>query len=655
MDGERRLRDLERRVEALERMLQPGAGAQGPHEADGPSSASTHFRPVAGPSSPANSNPQREPPKASFDIERILGARWLARAGVLVLALGVVFFLKLAYDREWVPLVGRFAIAFLGGLGLFALGDVLRTRRIDPHFAQIIAGGGAVISYVTVYMAWVWTDYREALHLNLTLEIALLALVSGALGAYAIWRNLPVMAGVAVGLAALLVAPAGDFSSVGLLFVSLLAFVMLAGATWRRWQSLPLLVVIGVNIAHLFASGERTIPWHLVVASAVVVNVLAHVALHRLNAQAALRHSSSGLSQGLLVLVLGFSLQRGNVGDPLAWSLLGVGAAAVVGVAASRPLAITLAAGGSILLLLWPLVHFSAELWQTVAYLGMGVLALAATTWGGRWARGHAMACAALGTLSLFWLAEFESAVAQQPWFSAALALGIFLLGAALWWKGKGMAFEGDDTAGLIVMAAILLAWPFQQFPNSLWSTAMLSVAAVALAVAGASWIAQRRTVHALALGACAAATLSLLYLAIVHHKVAAHPLGSGALALAVLAAASGVWWSARGEETPERILGVLVGISAPLVYLGYRLDGWQIAVAWALMGLALAGAGMALRDRDLRVASFGVFALVLGRIFLIDFQNLDLPLRVLTFIVTGALLLAAAYLFARVRKEPAA
>src|SRR5206468_456454 len=106
--------------------------------------------------------------------EARLGANWLARAGVLLLALGVVFFLRLAYSRGWVPIPGRFAIGCLGGLALWALGDALRGRRLDPAFAQVVAGGGAVILYVTLYCGFALHAYRAALGLSLPAELALL-------------------------------------------------------------------------------------------------------------------------------------------------------------------------------------------------------------------------------------------------------------------------------------------------------------------------------------------------------------------------------------------------------------------------------------------------------------------------------------------------
>ncbi|MCA1819411.1 MAG: DUF2339 domain-containing protein, partial [Halobacteriales archaeon] len=240
-DEKRRLLELEARVRALESKVWWQESPQPPAPSFAPPAPVTWQQPAATPHPvrPLKEVPQATP-RAQFDLEKVLGARWLARAGVLVLALGVVFFLKLAYDRDWVPITGRFLIALLGGLAIFAAGDLLRTRRIDPAFAQIIAGGGAVISYVTIYLAWVFPDYRSALHLTLEAEVSLLAVTSALLGAYATWRRLPYLAGIAVVLSAALVAPAGAFSTVGLLYVALLDTAMLAAAAWRAWPPLVL-------------------------------------------------------------------------------------------------------------------------------------------------------------------------------------------------------------------------------------------------------------------------------------------------------------------------------------------------------------------------------------------------------------------------------
>ena len=81
-------------------------------------------------------------------------------------------------------------------------------------------------------------------------------------------------------------------------------------------------------------------------------------------------------------------------------------------------------------------------------------------------------------------------------------------------------------------------------------------------------------------------------------------------------------------------------------------LDGWPVTVSWAVVALAAVVAGMAPSLAELRIAAFGVFGLVLVRIFFVDLADLGVVGRVVAFLVTGALLLVAAFLYARGRPK---
>lgn len=742
----------------------PPAPARSPATTGMPPYASAPAQNAA-PAQPA-ARPVQRPTR---DIEQMLGANWLARAGVLVIALGIVFFLKLAYDRNWVPLTGRFAIGVVAGLALFALGDVLRTRKVNAAFTQILSAGGAVITYITIYLAWLFADYRAALGLTIHVELTLLALVSAGVATYATWRNLPVLAGVAVVMAGILLAPAGQFSTVGLLYVAFLNGAILMAAAWRGWGPVVLTATVASNIAHLLAL-TNGVDWRLTAASSVAVNLLAMLAGHR--AREGVQDFPTGTvvggaGAGLQFLILALALDAGQVTHPWGWAALAVGVASLGGAFVSRPLAQGLAPVGAILLLLWPMLHFPWELAQPLAYAGLawaawaltwplpgttkwsdafsvaaaalgtlalfgnglfygaandhpwqtGALALlllgaagaqwvrtnasgfsqtsgaglgvsvalllawpfvqfeaslsqtltlalsalglgaAAVAWNhqGRTLRLVAVACAGVGVLSLLALAGMEDVARSQPWSSGGLALLLLGATAALWLATR----EGRDgpvtpVVALAVGCVLLLIWPFVQFPDSLYQTLTLALVAAALAAAGIFWAPGRRILHFVAAAAGGVAIGSLYVLAQQLDSVHQYPLQAGGITAILLGSAAALWWIGREQQDEaSRPTGLALLTLAPIVYLGLLLDGWGIAVAWAVEGLALAGAGLFLRELEVRIASFAVFGLVLARIFLIDFQSLDLPFRVLTFLCTGAVLLLAAYLFARQRKDP--
>jgi len=54
---------------------------------------------------------------------------------------------------------------------------------------------------------------------------------------------------------------------------------------------------------------------------------------------------------------------------------------------------------------------------------------------------------------------------------------------------------------------------------------------------------------------------------------------------------------------------------------------------------------------RSLRLAGFALLAVAVGKVFLYDMAALDQGYRVLSFVVLGLLLLAAAYAYQRMRR----
>jgi len=593
------------------------------------------------------------------DVESLLGANWLARAGVLVLALGVVFFLKLAYDRGWVPIPGRFAIGIMGGLALFSLGDVLPAKRFQASFRQILSAGGAMIAYVTIYVAYALPDYRAALHLNLALDVALLAAVSALLGAYALWRNLPMLAGVAVGLSALLVAPAGELSTAGVIFVAALTCAMLAAAAWRRWENIVLTGIVAGNAAILVgaaaaALGAVDIPWQVSFACAWGVNLAAMAVAHRSPHKSPSAQGAAAFAPLALFVATGCSFYTAAFDKPWAWAALAVGVAGLAGALASRRLAGPLGVVGAGLLLLWPALHFPHLLWMTFTYAAMAGAALAASYalgGRGRWVRGGVLVALAAGDVSLMALADSERAVDLHPLQTGLLAAALVGLGAAVWLSGRTRKDEvAPPLAGLVLAGGFAVVWPFLQF-HGMGSGVLLAILGLAVAAAAWSWPKEQRTLHGLA-AAFVVASLGSLLVEGVLGDAEVHAWGGATVTLLAAGIGVGMFLIRRDgqPQDPERIAGVAFAAAAPMVYFAFLLTGWQITVAWAFEALAAVVLGLLLRSIEIRTASFALFAAVLARVFVVDFGTLDVVSRVLAFIITGAVLLLGAFLYARQR-----
>ena len=100
----------------------------------------------AAPLSPLS--PGAEPP----NLEERIGGRGLLYAGVLVLLLGVSFFLRNAFDNAWMNETGRTVLGALGGIGLVAGGLRLASSGLSA-FGHALVGTGIAILYLVVYAA----------------------------------------------------------------------------------------------------------------------------------------------------------------------------------------------------------------------------------------------------------------------------------------------------------------------------------------------------------------------------------------------------------------------------------------------------------------------------------------------------------------------
>ena len=86
------------------------------------------------------------------DWEFLLGRNWFAIIGGIAVVLGIGFFLKLAFDNNWISDTGRIILGTVVGLAFLAAGEYAQ-RRV-PRWAQAVTASGAAILYLSIYSAF---------------------------------------------------------------------------------------------------------------------------------------------------------------------------------------------------------------------------------------------------------------------------------------------------------------------------------------------------------------------------------------------------------------------------------------------------------------------------------------------------------------------
>ena len=110
------------------------------------------------PSAPAEINVFAAPPlhssqsktTSALDLETLIGGRWMNRIGIVAIIGAVAFFLKYAFDNNWIGPSGRVAIGILLGASMLPWSHWLLHRGYS-YFSEGIAGLGAAVLYLSIW------------------------------------------------------------------------------------------------------------------------------------------------------------------------------------------------------------------------------------------------------------------------------------------------------------------------------------------------------------------------------------------------------------------------------------------------------------------------------------------------------------------------
>lgn len=87
------------------------------------------------------------------DLESVIGGNWFNRIGILAIILAVGFFLKYAFENQWIGPAGRIMIGIAIGIGFLLGGERLRGKGYR-HYAHGLSGGGIAILYLAIFAAF---------------------------------------------------------------------------------------------------------------------------------------------------------------------------------------------------------------------------------------------------------------------------------------------------------------------------------------------------------------------------------------------------------------------------------------------------------------------------------------------------------------------
>jgi uncharacterized membrane protein len=170
------------------------------------------------------------------NFEAVVAGRWLNYVGILALLFAVTFFLKYAFDNNWVGPRGRVGIGLLAGSMLYPWSHHLLDRGYK-YFSEGIAGLGAAVLYLSLWAGWHYYHIFSQ-------DIAFVAMivVTAVTLVVAVGRNSERIAFLALlgGVITPMLVSTGQNHEVSLFTYLMILGAGVLGISWvRDWKSLP--------------------------------------------------------------------------------------------------------------------------------------------------------------------------------------------------------------------------------------------------------------------------------------------------------------------------------------------------------------------------------------------------------------------------------
>lgn len=173
--------------------------------------------------------------KSSLDWETIIGGRWLNRIGIVALIGATTFFLKYAFDNNWIGPRGRVAIGILLGAAMLPWSQWL-LRRGYSYFSEGIAGLGAAVMYLSL-----WAGCQYYTLYSRDVGFYTMIVVTAGMAAVALGRNsqrIALLSLVGGFLTPILVSSGKDEQVVLFSYLLTLGLGLLMMELRRNWRSL---------------------------------------------------------------------------------------------------------------------------------------------------------------------------------------------------------------------------------------------------------------------------------------------------------------------------------------------------------------------------------------------------------------------------------
>jgi uncharacterized membrane protein len=627
---------------------------------------------------PAALSPAVSAREQDHGLEAAIGGRLLLYIGTVALVLGVAFFMKYAFDRNWISEWMRVALGAAGGAAL-VVGGLRLAGAGYRAYGHMLTGGGFGVLYLSIYAAF---DFYHLI--GRTFAFVLFVIVTVLAAALADRQRSQPMAVMAVGagfITPFLVGGGSDAQVTLFSYVALLVAGTMALAHRRGWPLLNILSYV-LTLFTISAWWSEYYSRYVYLRTELFLTLFCAMFLY-IRAESR-RRAAPGAALALVVLASAPVLYH----------------CASVIILFNRSVALLVYLSAFSLVGAWWTIRTNRPVMRLVLWVAVILPLLGWVSEHHRWTwvAPSLVTIAAIFTLYLVALFDrlvrhettlsgFDLALLHLNGLGTFFAAWVLLEPVALTWVpfiGLGLAFlhagiawqmrPRDETAALhaLAVAFSLVAATVAVRLDGTWLTAawaaegaavmaigvrvrrgwFLGAGAILFAVAAGRWLglhlpATPADFHLIRNETFVLGAFLVLLLYVVawrqsratppmtmqRETVATRLVAASVITVLMLTAETTKYWDQRGAELSDATFA----------------RGLTISLLWAFYASVLIVIGIRKRYAPIRFTAIGLFGITVGKVFLIDLSGLEGIYRVLGLMIVGALLLGVSFLYQRV------
>jgi uncharacterized membrane protein len=204
--------------------------------------------PLVPPPTDAAQNSRSHSSKPEIDLESRIGSHWLNRIGITALLIGISYFLKFAFDNNWIGPAGQVAIGLIAGIGIVIWSERFRAKGYQA-FSYSLKAVGIGALYLSL-----WAAFHVYNLIPSGVVFVMMLAVTAATAAMALTQDAQILAAFALagGFSTPLLLSTGQNREAALfVYVAILDVATLALVAFKPWRRLLVMSYVGTLVLYV--------------------------------------------------------------------------------------------------------------------------------------------------------------------------------------------------------------------------------------------------------------------------------------------------------------------------------------------------------------------------------------------------------------------